>query len=428
MTFNIHKMNYNDHSESYDHKKLNIFCPIHGIMEITHTIRQILDTPEVQRLRDIKQLGATYYVFPSATHSRLEHSLGVSFLAGEVGHTLQKKHPELNITNRFIELLKIAGLVHDIGHGPYSHLYDNYVRLSSEPEHEERGLKIFEELCIRENIRLNCFEKEEIQKMINPTGNDIYNWKYQIIANKSCQIDVDKIDYIERDSFHLGISHSGELKRLLKLIRIGKTQNDNYELIWDYKAEFDVYSLFSTRYRLHRQVYTHHTVRAFEHVIIDILKKIKKTSTKPLYHYSDSIVTQYCYDNPDEPICQSLMTRNHPHYLGQVIVKNHEIPIKYNGFHLIGKGLILEEIRIGFVSGNTKKNPLKCVFYYEERKNGIVKTFQISSHNSSFLITDKFQERIIRGYYISDFHESLTLWKKIKKEYLMGKISLDHST
>ena len=95
-----------------------IFCPLHKNIQLSPLICSILNTPEMQRLRDVKQLGATYFVFPSANHSRLEHSLGVCHLAGIMGKNLQKKHPELDITDRFIELLKISGLIHDIGHGP----------------------------------------------------------------------------------------------------------------------------------------------------------------------------------------------------------------------------------------------------------------------------------------------------------------------
>ena len=84
-------------------------------------MQEFIDTYEFQRLRDLKQLGATYFVFPSATHTRFEHSIGVSHLAGKLMETLQKKQPRLKITAREIEVTRIAGLVHDIGQGPFSH-------------------------------------------------------------------------------------------------------------------------------------------------------------------------------------------------------------------------------------------------------------------------------------------------------------------
>ena len=120
-----------------------IYCPIHGFITLTDVMRQIIDTPEFQRLRDLKQLGAAYFVYPSATHSRFAHSLGVSHLAGEAAKSLQTNQPELKITDREIELFRIAGLIHDIGHGPFSHLYDDPLIRGNEPEHEERGCSMF---------------------------------------------------------------------------------------------------------------------------------------------------------------------------------------------------------------------------------------------------------------------------------------------
>ena len=172
-----------------------IFDPIHEFISITPLMQTIIDTPEMQRLRDLKQLGATYFVYPSATHSRFAHSLGVSYLAGKMMQTLQKNQPELEITDRDIEITRIAGLIHDIGHGPFSHLYDEHVRKYDEAEHEERGCKLFHSMVHKYKIALTDIEVKQIVNMVNPHGESKYYWAYQIVANKVCQIDVDKLDY-----------------------------------------------------------------------------------------------------------------------------------------------------------------------------------------------------------------------------------------
>jgi len=315
-----------------------IYDPVHGFITATPLMQKIMDTPEFQRLRDLKQLGAVHYVYPSATHTRFEHSLGVSHLAKIMASNLVNQMTYLNTPkevvdiekNRIIELCCIAGLIHDIGHGPYSHLYDTQVRSHDEPEHEERGCEIFKTMVEKYNFKLNKNEVRLIIDMIIPPASKKKCWLYQIIANKECQIDVDKIDYIQRDCYHTGLKFGGEWTRLLTqaLIRSNVTQGNLTgavdQIVWPKKLEYEIFQLFATRYRLHKQVYNHHTVKAYEYYIVQILRQAKYQKTRFL-DMTDSLVTCRLHDEWRE-VQDRIAKRQIPKLVGEttISIEEHE--------------------------------------------------------------------------------------------------------
>jgi HD superfamily phosphohydrolase len=97
---------------------------IHGYINLSSLQLSLVDTPQFQRLRQLKQVGTCYFVYPGASHNRFEHSLGVSHLAGELIDRLDKDQPDLEINERDKQNLRVAGLCHDLGHGPFSHVFD----------------------------------------------------------------------------------------------------------------------------------------------------------------------------------------------------------------------------------------------------------------------------------------------------------------
>ena len=251
-----------------------IYDVIHGYIKVSPLCIKIIDTPEFQRLRHLKQLGLTYLIFPSANHSRFEHSLGVMFLAGEMLKHLKSKQPELNITDREIELVKIAGLCHDLGHGPFSHFFDNYFlkHINYKNEHEDRSCNLLNYIIDTYKIDINELERKQIFNMINPDDNclkDNRSFLYKIVNNKINGIDVDKFDYIKRDSFFLGMSFGFDSSRIIKQSRV-----IDGELCFLDKTFYDIQELFEVRDKLHRRVYQHHTNTVLDYMVLDIFKDI----------------------------------------------------------------------------------------------------------------------------------------------------------
>ena len=266
-------------------KKIN--CPLYGFISITPRMRSIIDTPEFKRLHNLRQLGLTYLIYPSANHTRFEHSLGVSHLAKILATSLQKNQPELGITDNEIELIQISGLIHDIGHGPFSHLYD--YEFSPGCHHEKRGQVLFCEMVSKYKLSFTENEINFIIDCIDPPKELESNFKYQIVSNKICSIDVDKIDYIQRDNYHLGFGLNEKYLRLIHDCRVVQF-NGSLVLGWPNKLEDEVLSLFASRYRLHKKVYNHHTVKSAEFSLKNILTKILEYEV-PWNSLTDNIIT-----------------------------------------------------------------------------------------------------------------------------------------
>ncbi len=365
-----------------------IFDQIHKYMKFDNLLLKIIDTAEFQRLRNIKQLGLCYYVFPGASHNRFEHSLGVSYLSGYMIEALKNKQPELNITDRMILLIKVAGLIHDIGHVSFSHFFDNHFLSKKIPDsdfrhHEYRSSKLFEYIVKKYNIGLLEEEINIIKRMIDPNIND--SFLYQIVCNKINGLDCDKFDYIVRDTYNIGLAYSFDVMRLIDQARV----IDN-KICFPSKCSFDISDLYYTRYKLHKQIYTHSVVRAIEYMVLDIIKILdeklnlvsKILDVKKMCEITDSILDM-CYLFNDEKSLK-LLER----------IKNRDLyKIVYEGDNFDKKLDNLEEIVIDNIKLNysmNDKNPLNFVYLYEN--------YEIVNNNFLFLKPDKFEENIIRIY------------------------------
>ncbi|MCQ2816585.1 MAG: HD domain-containing protein [archaeon] len=190
-----------------------VFDPIHGHIRFPKIMWDIIDTPQFQRLRNLQQLTATSLLFLGGTHTRFEHCLGTGYLANDL---IQKCLNILNVGlidhTELIKNVSIAGLCHDIAHGPFSHYFNDALRklnIGQNWDHEEFGEKIINYMVDENQIDLNSEQLKIICSLIKgEKRKDIkteYPWIYQIVANKENSIDVDKFDYISRDIYNLGL-------------------------------------------------------------------------------------------------------------------------------------------------------------------------------------------------------------------------------
>ncbi|KAL4246513.1 hypothetical protein ABKN59_008642 [Abortiporus biennis] len=248
---------------------------VHGMITFGPLPCSVIDTKQFQRLRYIKQLGTTPYVWPTASHTRFEHCLGVGFLAKTMVEHLRTAQPKLNITDSEVDCVTIAGLCHDLGHGPWSHVWDGMFIPQALPgsswKHEDASEMMFDALVAENKIALDEKQQSLIKALIageparceHPASR---NFLFEIVANKRNGLDVDKFDYIARDTYSINKSSNLSLARLINSARVIENQ-----ICYDIKDANQVYELCYTRFSLHKSVYNHKVAKAIEYMIIDAL-------------------------------------------------------------------------------------------------------------------------------------------------------------
>jgi HD superfamily phosphohydrolase len=399
-----------------------IYCNIHGYIEIDPTAASIIDTPVFQRLRSIHQTGVLYLVYPTANHSRFEHSIGTYHLARKMISSIAAKQPELNITSEIILLVSLAGLCHDLGHLLFSHLFDdyflpnlpNYQELSNKTtnvHHENRSIVLLNYIVKKYSIDLSAGQLRVIADLINPKTAEYSKWKpqymvgkwiFQIISNPLNSIDVDKFDYLTRDTKAVGLKIGFDYSRIIDDARVishngGSKQNICYST----ECNDSIYHMFFLRYRLHRQIYNNKTIKAVEILILKLLFEIEKTHNISNYILEpenmikliDSMI--YHVDSPEiTNILEQLTTRKLPQMIFQDISLN---PIEFdinrlNQFNKSSYETI--QFKVGYVGG--KSNPLSRITFYDLNTGLVVSENKV--RDFSLLINQKHQEYFYRVY------------------------------
>ena len=238
------------------HKIIN--DPVYGFITIDdELVFQIIAHPYYQRLRRIQQMAMAHLVYPGAVHTRLHHSLGAYHLMCIAMQELTRKG--VDITPQEQQAAKIAILLHDVGHGPYSHALEQV--LAQGIHHEKISLLIIEDLNKKFEGKL-----QTALEIFNGT----YHKKYlhQLVSG---QLDVDRMDYLTRDSFFTGvIEGSVAYDRILKMITV-----HNGELMVEEKGIYSIEKFLIARRLMYRQVYLHKTVVSAEQMLQRIIKRAK---------------------------------------------------------------------------------------------------------------------------------------------------------
>ena len=262
---------------------------IHGFITLPNLHQCILDTPEFQRLRRIKQLGCAVWVYPGASHTRFEHSLGVYHLATRVIKHLKTLYPHM-IDYSFEKCLTVAALCHDLGHLAYSHVSDEFI--SHQPElfdligtHEDRSIALFKKILRENALNFHQFEIAMIAKMIAPDGDP--RWQYNILSSDD-SFDIDRGDYVLRDSANVGIGCLTTLHSVHKIIASMRIEDG--KITYDDKAEPFIKDLLSDRLRLHKNVYQHRVSTAVAEMVHDILDSTDCISWSTYEHVDDGLI------------------------------------------------------------------------------------------------------------------------------------------
>ncbi|MDH5753248.1 MAG: HD domain-containing protein [Deltaproteobacteria bacterium] len=292
------------HSRSI--QPFEVRCPLHGSVPFSEKERRIIDHPYVQRLRYITQLGFASLVYPGATHTRFSHSLGVMHLAGLIFDEISANTPELSESafsqeelEYFRSIVRLAGLLHDVGHPPFSHSFEKllperdtlplplgWYRTPPPPgraTHEDISVAVTGSLAGGGSPLLNEEEARDICALIdqnispgprlappdNPERN-IYPLLRQIISG---EIDADRMDYLRRDAHFAGVAYGlFDLPRLMQSLSC-RLQKGGWGMVLDQNALFTYENFLMARFHMAMQVYLHKTVIPFEHYLLQAVRQ-----------------------------------------------------------------------------------------------------------------------------------------------------------
>ena len=390
------------HQNSLSHnqklKTKTLYDPIYKYITFPEKIWKIIDTPQFQRLRRLKQLSTVSFIYLGGNHTRFEHCIGTGYLSRDL---VKKGFKSLNTENNyFIDCVSYAGLCHDIGHGPFSHTFNrvlNSLGFGQNWEHEN-----FSEDILKYLIDINYIDDidNDMLKLIvsliigDKKVKTEHDWIYQIVANKTNSIDVDKFDYICRDIYHLGIpTLSVDYGKIFKDIKV-----IDEKICFNENNIFTLSSIFESRYALHKKVYQHN-----KNICIDTMVRDALTLSNDYFHFENCInnaekflelddsiidIIKNFSSNSEvdllenhklkkaEKIINDLYNRNIYRFVGEILIPNNQyyVPdinefLSYDNpkdeFYLTEDDIEIKKTSIDYGYGN--KNPFQTIYFYNPK-------------------------------------------------------------
>lgn len=286
--------------------------PIHKYIRFTELEKKIIDSKVFQRLRRIKQLAGAHLVYPAAQHSRFEHSLGTMHLAGLAGEHLFSTGV---LDKESIQELRVAALLHDIGHGPFSHLFEEALKATSNKNHESIGAEIICKTELSDILSGFGYSPSVISEI--SFGNSKVKFKNEIISGS---LSSDLMDYIPRDGFFTGVEYGKvDYNRIINSFRV----TNKASLALDISSFYSFESMIISRYEMFRAVYFHKTVRSAEVMLLhslllssEILNLSKISLTDYLKLTDDSILLKIS-SSPNNEMAKEMVSN----YLERKLLK-----------------------------------------------------------------------------------------------------------
>jgi HD superfamily phosphohydrolase len=249
-----------------------IFDPVHHFIELSTGEARLLDRPPMQRLRRLRQLGLAYLAFPSAEHSRFSHALGALAMGSRAFDALVSHGREFFDDDRDVayqrRLVRAALLLHDVGHGPFSHACEAVLGI----RHEARTTELIGLPDLREGLATLEIDPEDVLGLILGDSQSRYPALRELVSGPN--LDADRMDYLQRDAYFTGVATGRfDAEQLVASLRLFERAGRVVMGI-DARGVVALESFVMARYMMFASVYFHHTTRIFERILQDVLREL----------------------------------------------------------------------------------------------------------------------------------------------------------